>query len=204
MVLGLFGDFETEPRLSGATVYLRAPRRRDWREWAELRAVSRAHLVPWEPVWPDDALSRAAYRRRLQRLNEERARDQGHGYLIFRRGDDAMLGGIGLSAIRRGVAQIGAVGYWIGLPYARQGYMTDALRTLIGFAFLDLALHRLEAACQPDNLPSQALLRACGFREEGRARGYLRINGAWRDHLLFARLVDDVARVRFDSGALPL
>ena len=99
-----------------------------------------------------------------------------------------MLGALTLSNVRRGVAQMATLGYWIGAPFARQGYMTDALQALLPFAFDHLHLHRVEAACLPRNDASIALLRRAGFEQEGLARSYLKINGAWQDHLLFARL----------------
>ena len=102
-----------------------------------------------------------------------------------------MVGGLTLANIRRGVAQAGSIGYWVGQPFARQGYMTAAVRTLIPFCFGALRLHRLEAACIPTNDASIGLLEKTGFKREGYARGYLCINGAWQDHLLYARLRED-------------
>ncbi len=64
--------------------------------------------------------------------------------------DNALVGGLTLANIRRGVAQAGSLGYWMGLPYVRQGYMTAAVRAIIPFVFATLRLHRLEAACIPD------------------------------------------------------
>ena len=90
-----------------------------------------------------------------------------------------------------GVAQAGSVGYWIGSSFVRQGYMTSALTALMPFAFGHLHLHRIEAACLPVNQASIRLLTKCEFRQEGLARRYLKINGRWEDHLLFARLADD-------------
>ena len=52
--------------------------------------------------------------------------------------------------VRRGVAQTGVIGYWIGQRYARGGLMSDAVETVTRFAFDDLGLHRLEAACMPE------------------------------------------------------
>ena len=106
-------------------------------------------------------------------------------FFVFRTSDGALTGGITLSNIRRGVAQMGSVGYWCGLPYARQGQTLAAVRALTLFAFRSLALHRLEAACIPDNDPSRKLLAKAGFTEEGFAKAYLKINGVWRDHVLF-------------------
>src|SRR6185436_12028354 len=116
-----------EPRVEGAHVFLRPPIRRDWRLWAELRTVSRDFLVPWEPTWPSDALTRAAFRRRLDRQSEEWERDTAYCFFIFRRADDALIGGINLNNVRRGVAQMASLGYWIGKPYAQRGYMTEAV-----------------------------------------------------------------------------
>ncbi len=172
-------------------VYLRPPRMRDWRAWARLRERSRAFLAPWEPTWPENALTRAAFRRRLRQHGEEMQNGHGYSFLIFRKSDDALVGGISMTNLRRGVAQTASLGYWIGEPYARQGYMAEALIAVLGFAFDILHLHRVEAACLPGNTASQGLLRKVGFVEEGYARGYLRINGEWQDHVLFAILRDD-------------
>ena len=177
--------------LVGERVRLRAPRPGDWASWAQVRAESREFLVPWEPTWPADALTRTDFRRRLRRYHRDAREETGYAFFILGPSDEAVLGGITLSNVRTGVARSCSIGYWIGKPHARQGYMTDAIYALQTFVFGDLRLHRLEAACIPTNAASQRLLRRCGFREEGLARQYLRINGAWQDHLLFARLESD-------------
>jgi ribosomal-protein-alanine N-acetyltransferase len=184
---------ETFPQIAGQGVYLRAPQMTDFPEWAGVRERSRDFLVPWEPVWPADDLTRAAFRRRLKRYAEDLRTDQAYPFFLFRRDNGALVGGITLTNIRRGVAQAGTVGYWIGKPYARQGYMSAALQAFIPFVFETLRLHRLEAACIPTNAPSIRLLEKSGFEREGYAREYLCINGIWQDHLLYARLRPDPA-----------
>lgn len=179
------------PRLKHGRVYLRPARQSDWRAWASLRSESRDFLVPWEPSWSSDALSRAAFRRRLRSHEAEWQRGTGYSFLMFRSDDDALIGGVTLSNVRRGVAQGASLGYWVGEPFARQGYMTEGLRAVLDFAFDRLALHRIEAACLPGNRASQGLLLKAGFKEEGYSRQYLRINGRWQDHRLFAVLQDD-------------
>lgn len=173
------------PRLQGREVYLRPPRPGDHRAWASLRARSRSFLEPWEPTWPDHDLTRAAFRARLAAYAREVELDEAYPFFVFRREDDALVGGVRLFHVRRGVAQTGSIGYWAGEPFARRGHMGDAVETLIRFAFQGLGLHRLEAACMPENAASAALLLKCGFSEEGYARAYLKINGDWRDHRLF-------------------
>ena len=182
---------DTTPVVPGAGVTLRMPHSGDYPEWAELREKSRPFLTRWEPTWPADDLTRAAFRRRLRRYAEDQRNDLAYAFLIFRGGDNALVGGLTLANIRRGVAQAGSIGYWVGAPFAHQGYMTAALRALVPYSFTTLRLHRLEAACIPDNTASIGLLEKTGFKREGCARSYLCINGTWQDHLLYARLQDD-------------
>ncbi len=176
---------ESGIRVEGDGVILRPPRAGDYSDWRELRALSRPFLQPWEPTWPSDDLSRAAFRRRLSAYARDRELGCAYSFLVFRRNDEVMSGGITLSNIRRGVAQMGSVGYWCGRPFVRQGLTLAAVRAMSEFAFRTLGLHRLEAACIPENAASRVLLRKAGFREEGEARAYLKINGQWRDHILF-------------------
>lgn len=188
---GLVGGFPPV-RLLREGIYLRPPLPGDWEAWAALREASAAFLTPWEPLWPVDALLRANYLHRLRRQASEWRAGEGYHFLIFRTGDDALLGGLSLTNVRRGVAQTAVLGYWVGAPFARQGIMSRAVRAALGFAFGELALHRIEAACLPRNIASRRLLEKLGFRREGEARAYLRIAGRWEDHLLFAMLAEDL------------
>lgn len=184
---------EPLPSIEGHGVVLRTPQMTDFEEWAAVREASRDFLTPWEPTWPEDDLTRGAFRRRLKRYAEDLRSDQGYAFLIARNSDGALVGGLTLANIRRGVAQAGSLGYWMGRAFARSGYMTAAVRAIIPFAFASLKLHRLEAACIPTNAASIGLLEKTGFLREGYAREYLCINGVWQDHLLFARLKDGTA-----------
>jgi [ribosomal protein S5]-alanine N-acetyltransferase len=178
------------PSVAGKGVLLRMPQATDYADWTALREASRDFLTPWEPTWPADDLSRSAFRRRIRRYAEDLRTDQGYAFLIVRSPDNALVGGLTLANIRRGVAQAGSLGYWMGQSFARQGYMTAAVRAIIPFAFATLRLHRLEAACIPTNAGSIRLLEKTGFVREGYAREYLCINGIWQDHLLYGRLKD--------------
>ena len=180
--------------VEGDGVRLRPPRRADYQEWAELRSISRGYLQPWEPTWPADDLTRAAFRRRLEAYARERSAGIAYRFLVFRSDDDALVGGLSLSNVRRGVAQTGTLGYWAGQPYAGRGHTTAAVKAAVRFAFKTLGLHRVEAACVPENDRSRRVLEKAGFEHEGRARAYLRIDGVWRDHLLFACLADEPTR----------
>lgn len=177
--------------LIGRQVRLRPPRPDDYAAWAALRRGSEAFLRPFEPVWAEDELTRAGYRRRLKFYRRGIREGTAHSFFIVSRADDELLGGLTLSNIRHGVIGSCSLGYWIGERHARRGYMTDAVLAVLPFVFYTLRLHRIEAACLAGNEASVALLRRCGFTEEGLARRYLRIDGAWQDHRLFARLEED-------------
>jgi ribosomal-protein-alanine N-acetyltransferase len=179
------------PAVAGEGVVLRVPQMTDCSEWVALRETSRDFLTPWEPTWPADDLTRASFRRRIKRYSEDHRNDLTYSFFIFRKQGDVLVGGLTLANIRRGCAQSGSLGYWMGAPYARQGHMTAAVNAIIPFAFGTLNLHRIEAACIPANVASVRLLEKTGFKREGFARQYLCINGAWQDHWLYARLKDD-------------
>jgi ribosomal-protein-alanine N-acetyltransferase len=178
-------------KLRGGGVFLRYPEARDYLDWSQLRAQSRAFLTPWEPTWAEDELSRARFKTRLKRYAEDVRDGRGHAFFTFRESDGALVGGLTFSRLQLGVTQSVTMGYWAGAAFARQGYTRAAARLAVRFAFEDLGLHRVEASCQPDNEPSRRLLTSIGFTQEGMARAYLKIDGAWRDHLLFAMVSGD-------------
>lgn len=186
-------------RLETERLTLRLPRHADFRAWAALRHQSRDFLTPWEPVWADDHLTRKSFTARVYWA--QRSVNQGSAVplFIFRRADDALLGAITLDNVRRGPAQSGTLGYWVGLPFVRQGYMREAIGGVCHYAFRAMDLSRLEAACLPENAASRGVLETAGFKYEGVAQSYLQINGRWRNHVLYANLRND-RRGRTDAG----
>lgn len=191
----LYPPSHAAPLVRGDGIYLRPPEMRDFEAWADLRAQSRAFLTPWEPTWPSDDLSHAAFRRRVRRNQQEINNDEAYPFLLFR-DDDVLAGGLTLGQVKRGVVQAATLGYWTGEAHARQGLMSAAVRAVTGYAFTTLRLHRIEASCLPHNEASMKLLERTGFTREGYARAYLRINGIWQDHLLYGLLETDPLPVR--------
>lgn len=186
-------------RLVTERLVLRPPRHSDFRLWAELRQASREFLEPWEPAWSSDHLTRKAFSDRVYWAQRSIAEGSAVPLFLIRREDDTLLGAVTLDNIRRGPAQAGALGYWTGEPYARRGYMCEAIDAVVhhGFAMLDLS--RMEAACLPENAASRRLLEKAGFKYEGVAQSYLQINGRWRNHVLYANLRPD-RRGRTEAG----
>ena len=186
------------PRLETERMVLRLPAHGDFAAWTSLRAESREFLTPWEPVWHADHLSRRAFTNRVYWA--ARASRSGTSLPLFLvRQDGVLLGAITLDGIRRGPAQMGTLGYWVGAPFARQGYMREAIGAVVSHAFGPMDLSRIEAACLPENVASRGALESCGFKYEGVAQSYLQINGRWRNHVLYSILRAD-RRGRTEAG----
>jgi [ribosomal protein S5]-alanine N-acetyltransferase len=176
------------PLLVHGRVMLRYPSPNDFEEWVKLRQASKSFIIPWEPLWSENEYSKFNFRARIKHYQQQIRNDVGYPFFIFHHEQGHLLGAITASNVRRGVAQMCSVGYWIGQPFARQGFMGEALTALVEHAFGGLGLHRVEAACLPSNVASIGLLRRSGFVQEGFAVKYLQIAGKWQDHMLFARL----------------
>ena len=179
------------PALKGDRVTLRVPYTNDYREWSALRGESRGFLEPWEPRWAPDELARQAWRMRLHRYREDYQRGTAVPFFIFLNQGGTLAGGITLGNIRHGVAQSAQIGYWVGERYAGKGLMLEAVNLVIPYAFDALGLHRIEAACIPDNRRSIRVLEKARFTREGLLKSYLRINGSWQDHYLYALIASD-------------
>jgi [ribosomal protein S5]-alanine N-acetyltransferase len=186
-------------RVETERMTLRLPEHADWRQWSELREASAEFLSKWEPVWATDHLTRRAFTNRVYWAQRAEAQGTALPMLMIRREDGQLLGALTLDNIRRGPAQTGTYGYWIGAPFARQGYMREAILALTHHAFTRMDLSRLEAGCLPENLASRGVLEKCGFKYEGVAQSYLQINGRWRNHVLYANLRGD-RRGKTDAG----
>ncbi|MEL6647179.1 MAG: GNAT family protein [Pseudomonadota bacterium] len=178
-------------RIETPRLTLRQPLLTDFRSWSTLRRNSSEFLMPWEPQWATDHLSRKGFTNRVYWAQRCIKNGSALPLFLLRREDDRLLGAITLDNIRRGPAQAGTLGYWIGAPYARQGYMREAIAGLVHHAFERLDLSRIEAACLPENDASRQLLEKCNFKYEGVAQSYLQISGRWRTHVLYASLRSD-------------
>ncbi len=167
---------------------LRLPQRADHRDWRDVREQSAAFLAPWEPVRQSGHLTNRNFKERVRWSLRAATEGRALPLFVFRKSDQQFLGAITLDHIRRGPAQIGNLGYWIGEPFAKQGYMSEAVEALVNHAFGSLDLSRVEAACLPKNAASRGLLEKCGFKYEGVAQSYLQIAGRWQTHVLYANL----------------
>jgi ribosomal-protein-alanine N-acetyltransferase len=164
-------------------VYLRPPERADEHEFVALMRASRTFHRPWASA-PTDHERFATYVTDSRRPDFE-------AMLVCRAEDHAIIGFFNLSQITRGYLQSAYLGYAVGKPYSRSGYMRTGIELVLRYAFVTLRLHRIEANIQPGNHASIALASGSGFRREGYSPRYLKIGGRWRDHERWAILADE-------------
>ncbi len=178
-------------RIETERMTLRPPIHSDFRAWVALRETSADFLTPWEPTWAKDHLTRKSFTNRVYWAARSIRTDIAYPFFMIRREDATLVGAITLDNLRRGPAQSGTLGYWTGEPFARQGYMAEAIAALTHHAFTKMDLSRIEAACLPENRASRGVLEKAGFKYEGVAQSYLQIAGRWRNHVLYAALRHD-------------
>jgi len=172
----------------GAAVSVRHPAPTDRADFTAAARRSRALHRPWTAA-PDTDDAFDAYLERAERERES-------CLLVTRNEDDELVGVYNVSEIVRGAFQNAYLGYYAFAPHAGTGAMRAAMPLVFEHAFAQLKLHRLQANVQPENVASRALLAATGWREEGFAPRYLRIEGDWRDHVLYAITAEEIPRRR--------
>ena len=176
------------PRLDAPRLYMRLPEARDADAWIEQMRRNEEFLRPWSPSASLRQVNRHGFTARRALWQYDSGQGCAHVFFIFRQTDDALIGGITLGNIVRGAAQMATVGYWLDGDLRGQGLMTEAVGRLSAYAMGDMGLHRLQAGCLPENNASHRVLIKNGYEAEGIARGYIKIDGVWRDHLIFSKL----------------
>lgn len=150
------------------------------------------HLRPWSPRWPPDLLTPQFWRDQVVRRQAEASAGIAYATFLYRREDDTrVIGNLSLTQIVRGAAEYCALGYGLAADAQGHGYMVEAVRGATDFAFRQLSLHRVHASYIPYNRRSAMVLRRAGFRVEGYARDYLRIDGRWEDHVMTSAVNGD-------------
>ncbi len=168
-------------------------RRRDAEEWSRLRLANESWLSPWEPSSsvPWSARHTPGTYRAMRRAVARRAR-LGTSVPFVVRVEGRLAGQVTIDNIVRGALRSGYLGYWIDRRVAGRGMASLAVALVCDHAFGAVGLHRVQADIRPENLPSQRLVERLGFRQEGLLRRYLDIDGAWRDHIAYALLAEDL------------
>jgi ribosomal-protein-alanine N-acetyltransferase len=173
--------FETE------RLCVRLPRPEEATEVADFYLTNREHLQPWSPTLHSGLFSGAFWAAEAdRRLADFEAGIEMRGFIYPLQGSRRVLGNLSLNQIVRGALHGCSLGYSLAEDAQGHGYMLEAVRGAVAYAFGPLGLHRVMADYMPRNRRSGAVLRQAGFVVEGYARGFLRINGRWEDHILTA------------------
>lgn len=174
--------------LHGRRVLLRPLTLHDFDAWREVRRRCHDWLTKWEPRripgQPDTVEDRHAFSARCSVRMREIQLGTGYGFGIFV--DGSFAGEININSIHRGAHQSAYIGYWVDEKLAGQGYMPEAVVTVLRFAFEELALHRVQISIIPRNTASRRVVEKLELRDEGIAQRYLEINGTWEDHIRYA------------------
>ncbi len=158
----------------------------------EARIRNRAFLTEWEPTRDESFFTPAGQARELALDDAAWRTATGFPFAILDAEEgDRLIGRVALANVVRGVWQNATLGYWVSQDAGSRGHATRAVGLSLRFAFEVAGLHRVQPAIMPRNIRSRKVVEKCGFRQEGVAARYLRINGAWEDHLLYAMTVED-------------
>lgn len=189
--------------LRAGELVLRPIRPGDRQRWEELKVVNAYWTTEWDATQPPETTSQprsfAAWARQMNRAARRGeilpwaiAIDSGYS---GRTGVSRlpMVGQITVSGIAYGSVRSAEIGYWIDHQYAGRGYMPRAVALAGDFCFRVLRLHRVEIAIRPENARSLRVVDKLAFREEGLRPAYLHVNGAWRDHRVFALNAEEAA-----------
>jgi ribosomal-protein-alanine N-acetyltransferase len=180
-----------DPAREPGAVYIRPLRLEDSAALLDLRVRNRILFQPFEPVQDERHFTLEGQRREIAVCADDAAGDRRYAFGIFRFGDDVLVGRVALSNVSRGAWQNATVGYYVDGRWQGRGYATEAVLLTLAFAFEEAGLHRVQAGVIPGNGASARVLEKAGFRREGHAPRYLEINGAWRDHDLFAITIEE-------------
>jgi [ribosomal protein S5]-alanine N-acetyltransferase len=155
-------------------------------EMLELRRRNEMFLKPFEPTRPPGYLTLEAQRREIEYGIQARLSDRGYAFAILAVPGDRLIGRIALSNVVRGAWQSATLGYFVGEEANGKGHCSEAVDLVLDFAFSEIGLHRIQAAVMPRNEASARVLARNGFRFEGFAPDFLRIDGRWEDHHVYA------------------
>ena len=182
-------------RLQEGQVGLRPPRLRDATTWSSLRLRNEAWLGPWEPTSNEPWAVRHSVASWPSALSSLRRLARAGALLPFMiTYDDELVGQLTVNNVVRGALRSAQIGYWVDEGHANRGITTTAVAMATDHCFGPVGLHRVEANVRPENAASLRVVHKLGFTQEALHRRYLFIDEAWRDHVGFALLAEDVPR----------
>ncbi|WP_438434674.1 GNAT family N-acetyltransferase [Gorillibacterium sp. sgz500922] len=174
--------------LIGERIVLRPLTESDVGVWIHHNLKNRDHFQAFTPAREESYYTEEVQLAWIRRSEQEIREDKQYPFGIFLKETGELIGSIQLFQIERRFMQRAMIGYSLDQDYEGKGYMTEAVRLLVEYAFRELKLHRVYAEAKPTNLGSIRVLEKAGFEREGIARKNVQINGRWEDHMVLSIL----------------
>ena len=173
--------------LKGRRISVRSLGPDDAQSMLDFYARNKDHLAPYEPRRDESFYTLKTQTEILKESYTELINGTGITLGIFK--NDSLIGRIKISDIVYGIFKSCYLGYCMAKDHQGNGYMKEAVNLVLEYIKNDLELHRVEASTLVDNVKSQSVLKSCGFEELGLNKKYLYINGDWRDHITFYKII---------------
>jgi [ribosomal protein S5]-alanine N-acetyltransferase len=172
------------PELNFEDISLRIPRLSDAPKMLKFYIENDAFLSQFDPPKPKNFHSLDFWKEMIQRYQNNWISRTQLRFILISSTTSEMIGMISFTGMERGPFHACRLGYKLAEKFTGKGIMTKSLNYAIGFLFEELNFHRIEANYIPENIPSANVLERCGFSIEGKAKDYLFIKDAWKDHVL--------------------
>jgi [ribosomal protein S5]-alanine N-acetyltransferase len=169
-------------------VYLRFPEETDAGELTGMYTRNREFFEEHSPEVNEEFYTEAYQRERIVQYSKDRAADERYDFLVIHKADNRIIGTVSLSFVVRGPLQSCMIGYSLDKDYNGKGYMTEAVKQAVSYAFGELKFHRITGEASPGNPGSIRVLENAGFHKEGIARLNVKIRGVWKDHQILAMI----------------
>lgn len=173
-------------KLAGTAIYIRFLEESDAEAMHGLETRNQEFFQNFTALRHPDFYTLEGQVNRIKKSAELRAQDQQYMFGIFLTGIDELIGWVSLTEVLRGALESCYVGYMMDRTHNGKGYMTEAVRLVVSYAFDEINLHRIEAGVMPHNVGSIRVLEKAGFHKEGIAKKNVKINGRWQDHQILA------------------
>ncbi|MGF9963923.1 GNAT family N-acetyltransferase [Bacillus rhizoplanae] len=178
--------------LKGSRILVKILEDNDAEKLLDLELKNRDFFQTYTPLRECDFYTLEGQLDRIRKNKEKKDLDELYSFGIYVIETEELIGNITLTEVLRGPLQSCYIGYYLDKNHNGEGYMTEAVRLVVSYAFNELKLHRLEAGVMPHNIGSIKVLEKSGFHKEGIAKKNVKINGRWEDHQVLAIVNDNV------------
>ncbi|MFI8706888.1 GNAT family N-acetyltransferase [Bacillus sp. NPDC077411] len=178
-------------RMSGDSIFVKSLEECDAEAMMHLESKNRDFFQLYAALREDNFYTLEGQREHIRKGNEKQELDEQYSFGIYLNETGELIGSVTLFEVLRGPLQRCFIGYTLDKHHNGKGYMTEAVKLVVSYAFDELNFHRIEAGVMPHNIGSIKVLEKSGFHKEGIARKNVKINGRWEDHQVLAIVNDN-------------